>query len=79
MNLQDTVLNILEDITGTDEVRENQDVDLFEEGLLDSLGSVQLLIDLERECQVSIPVSEFDRAQWQTPNMIIERVSFLQG
>ena len=47
MNIQETVLNILEDITGTDEVVNNQDIQLFEEGLLDSLATVQLLVEIE--------------------------------
>ena len=79
MEIQHKVLDILEDITGSSEVRENMEVDLFEEGLLDSLGSVQLLIDLEGECNINVPVSEFDRNEWQTPKKIIDRVVALQG
>ena len=30
--MQETVLSILEDLTGTSEVRENLDVELFDEG-----------------------------------------------
>ncbi|MCJ0587350.1 D-alanine--poly(phosphoribitol) ligase subunit 2, partial [Enterococcus cecorum] len=37
--MQETVLSILEDLTGTSEVRENLDVELFDEGLLDSMGT----------------------------------------
>ena len=79
MELENKVLNILEEITGSSEVRENMDVQLFEEGLLDSLGSVQLLIELESTCGISASVSEFDRAEWETPRMIMERVATLQG
>ncbi|WP_159721281.1 D-alanine--poly(phosphoribitol) ligase subunit DltC [Enterococcus sp. CSURQ0835] len=77
--MEDTIFNILEDITGTDEVRENPDVDLFEEGLMDSLATVQLLVEIEGQLGVQVPVSEFDRDQWNTPNKIIAQVKALQG
>ncbi len=57
MNIQETVLNILEDITGTDEVVNNQDIQLFEEGLLDSLATVQLLVEIEGQLGIQVPVS----------------------
>lgn len=78
-NMEDTLFSILEDITGTDEVRDNPDVDLFEEGLMDSLATVQLLVEIEGQLGVQVPVSEFDRAQWNTPNKIIEQVKVLQA
>ena len=36
--MQETVLAILEELTGTDEVQTDLDLALFDEGLLDSLG-----------------------------------------
>ncbi|WP_375179293.1 D-alanine--poly(phosphoribitol) ligase subunit DltC [Enterococcus rotai] len=78
MNLEETVLEILEEIAGTDEVKENRDVDLFEEGLMDSLATVQLLVELEGQLNVQVPVSEFDRDLWNTPNKVIEQVKALQ-
>ena len=33
--MKDTVLDILEDLTGSDEVRNDLDIDIFETGLLD--------------------------------------------
>lgn len=77
--MEDTLFSILEDITGTEEVRENPEVDLFEEGLMDSLATVQLLVGIEGQLDVQVPVSEFDRAQWNTPNKIIEQVKALQA
>ncbi len=47
MTTKEAVLDILESVTGSDEVKENETIDLFGEGLLDSLGSVQLLVELE--------------------------------
>lgn len=79
MNTKEIVLDILEELTGTEEVKDNLDVDIFEEGLLDSLGTVQLLIELENKCEVNVPVSEFDRVEWATPQKIINQVEALQS
>lgn len=79
MNVKETVLDILEEIIGSDEAREDLNVDLFEEGLLDSLGTIQLLVELEGQCQVSVPISEFDREVWATPQKIIDQVTALRA
>ena len=78
MNIQETVVNILEDITGTDEVVNNQDIQLFEEGLLDSWATVQLLVEIEGQLGIQVPVSDFDREVWGTPKQIIQQVEALQ-
>ncbi|HGF7174502.1 D-alanine--poly(phosphoribitol) ligase subunit DltC [Enterococcus hirae] len=77
--MEEQILTILEDITGTDEIRENRELDLFGEGLLDSLASVQLLVELDGQLDVQVPVSEFDREKWGTPNKIIAQVQELKG
>lgn len=77
--MEETVLTILEELTGTQEVREDLDLALFDEGLLDSLGSVQLLVELEGQLDVQVPVSEFEREAWATPRKIIEQVRVLKG
>lgn len=75
--MKEEILVILEDLTGTDEVRNDLELDLFEEGLLDSLGMVQLLVELEGQLGVSVPVSEVQREEWNTPNKIIKQVETL--
>ncbi|MFS7399727.1 D-alanine--poly(phosphoribitol) ligase subunit DltC [Carnobacterium maltaromaticum] len=74
MDKKVALLDILEDLTGSDEARENMDLALFDEGLLDSLGTVQLLIEIESTMGISVPVSEFDRTEWATPNLILQQL-----
>ena len=76
MTTKEAVLDILVSVTGSDEVKENETIDLFDEGLL---GSVQLLVELEGRLGIEFPVSEFDRAEWNTPAKIIEKVDTLQS
>lgn len=63
MDIKTEVLNILEELTGSDEVKTNPDIDLFDEGLLDSMGTVQLLIEIESVLDITVPVSEFEREE----------------
>ena len=76
--MKDTVLDNLEDLTGSDEVRNDLDIDIFETGLLDSMGTVQMLLELQAQCGVDVPVSEFERTEWNTPNKIIAKVESMQ-
>lgn len=79
MNTQATILDILEELTGTEEVKDNLNVDLFEEGLLDSLGTVQLLVEIEGQLGVTVPVSEFERDEWATPQKIVDKVVAMEA
>ncbi|MEF7455569.1 D-alanine--poly(phosphoribitol) ligase subunit DltC [Pediococcus pentosaceus] len=77
MNTKETVLNILADLTGSD-VSNSMNENLFETGLLDSMGTVQLLLQLQTELGIMAPVSEFERSEWDTPNKIIAKVEAMQ-
>lgn len=77
MNTKEIVLNILADLTGSD-VSNSMDENLFETGLLDSMGTVQLLLQLQTELGIMAPVSEFERSEWDTPNKIIAKVEAMQ-
>lgn len=78
MDVKETVLNILTDLIGTD-VSDSMDDNLFDAGLLDSMGTVQLLLQLQTELGIEVPVSEFERSGWDTPNKIIAKVKELQA
>lgn len=70
--MEDKVLDILERVCGTDEVREDLDVNLFEAGLLDSLGSIELLLAIEEDLNIKIEPTEVEREQIETPRKIVE-------
>lgn len=68
------VLDLIEEICGDDIVRDEPDIDLFEEGLFDSLAAIEFLVNLEDEFGVSIAPTELEREQMNTPAKAIERV-----
>ncbi|HDU7707129.1 TPA: D-alanine--poly(phosphoribitol) ligase subunit DltC [Listeria monocytogenes] len=78
MAFRENVLEILEEITETDEVVQNTNIKLFDEGLLDSMATVQLLIEIEEKLDITVSVSEFDRDEWATPEMIITQLEALK-
>ena len=78
--MQEQIINILADATGRDtadfsDARQS----LFESGLLDTMAPVSLLLGLQDAFGVQVPVSEFDRNQWDTIEKIEERVKELQN
>ncbi|GET07627.1 D-alanyl carrier protein DltC [Ligilactobacillus agilis] len=76
--MKDTVLDILADLTGSEEVKQDLDINLFDNGLLDSMGTVQMLLELDNQCDIQVPVSEFERSEWDTPNKIIAKVEAMK-
>ena len=73
-NVRETILDLLEDICGDEVVREELDLDLFEEGLLDSMAAIELLVAIEGELGVSIATTELKREDMDTPAKIIAQV-----
>ncbi len=72
--MEEKILDLLEDICGDEVVKEELDLNLFEEGLLDSLDFTELLIGIEEACGVIIAPSEVTREDMDTPNKIIAAV-----
>jgi D-alanine--poly(phosphoribitol) ligase subunit 2 len=76
ISISDEVLTALERLTRTDEVRHDLDLELFELRLLDSLGVVELLVDVSDRLNIELSPAEFDREAWATPRRII---AYLEG
>jgi D-alanine--poly(phosphoribitol) ligase subunit 2 len=74
--VDDEVLAALTRLTRTHEVRRELDLELFELHLLDSLGVVELLVDLSQRLGIDLSPAEFDRQAWATPRKII---AYLEG
>ncbi len=65
------IVDILEHITGTDQVRKDLDLALFDLNILDSLGLVELMVALSDEFGVDISPAEVERDHWASPRKII--------
>lgn len=73
--IRSRVLDLLEDVSGTPEVRDHLDEDLFDLGFLDSMAAIELLVGLEDDLGVAIAPTEVERSEMNTPNKIVAQVS----
>ena len=72
--MEEKVLAILEEICDDDIVRKDLNINLLDEGLMDSLDYTELIIMLEDELGLVISPSEYSREESDTPAKIIEIV-----
>ncbi|KXT78273.1 D-alanine--poly(phosphoribitol) ligase subunit DltC [Streptococcus sp. DD13] len=78
MDVKSEVIAIIDDLFMED-VSDMMDEDLFDAGVLDSMGTVELIVELEGKFNISVPVSEFGRDDWNTANKIVEGVTELMN
>lgn len=69
--MEEKVLNLLVEICEDEVVREDLDINLFEEDLLDSLAFTELLVAIEEQFGIIISPSEVERSDVETPSKII--------
>ena len=77
MDIQKQIVDILAEATGQD-FSDNMDQELYESGIMDSMTTVQMLLTLQETFDITVPVSEFNRDDWNTPNKLVEQVKKLQ-
>ncbi|NLD19880.1 MAG: D-alanine--poly(phosphoribitol) ligase subunit DltC [Clostridiales bacterium] len=72
--MEERLLNLLADVCEDDIVKTQRNLNLVEEGLLDSLGYTELLVGIEEELGVLLAPSEIAREDVETANKIIALV-----
>ena len=78
MDVKAEVIEIIDELFMED-VSDMMDEDLFDAGVLDSMGTVELIVELENRFDIRVPVSEFGRVDWNTANKIVEGVTELRN
>lgn len=71
--LEEKVLAIIEEICEDDVIYEERDINLKEEGLMDSLAFVELLVRME-EFGIEVAPTEVTYEDIDTPNKIIQYI-----
>ena len=75
MEFEEQVVALVAEICQDDVIKENPNIDLFESGLLDSFGTVELLVQIEERFGITVPITEFDRETWNSPIKIAKRLA----
>lgn len=78
MDIKSEVIEIIDELFMED-VSDMMDEDLFDAGVLDSMGTVELIVEIENRFDISVPVTEFGRDDWNTANKIIAGIVELQN
>lgn len=76
--MEEKLLEILEQICEDKIVREDPDLDLVEEGLIDSIAVVELIVAIEEKFGVVLPPSEYEKEDWSTVHKI-EKILLEKG
>ncbi|HEW6484006.1 D-alanine--poly(phosphoribitol) ligase subunit DltC [Streptococcus pneumoniae] len=78
MDIKSEVIEIIDELFMKD-VSDMMDEDLFDAGVLDSMGTVELIVEIENRFDIRVPVTEFGRDDWNTANKIIAGIVELQN
>jgi D-alanine--poly(phosphoribitol) ligase subunit 2 len=70
--MEEKVLNILIEVTGNDDIAEERDADLFEAGLLDSLGIIEVLLKIEEVFGLRLQPTDLEKTDMATVNNLVE-------
>lgn len=70
--MEEKVLEMLIEITGSDDIAEEKDTDLFEAGLLDSLGIIEVLLKIEEVFGLKLQPTDLERKDMATVNNLVE-------
>lgn len=70
--MEQKVLDMLIEITGSDDIAEEKDTDLFEAGLLDSLGIIEVLLKIEEIFGLKLQPTDLERKDMATVNNLVE-------
>ena len=77
MDIKSEVIEIIDELFMED-VSDMMDEDLFDAGVLDSMGTVELIVEIENRFDIRVPVTEFGRDDWNTASKIIVGIAELQ-
>ena len=72
--IKEQVLDMLEEICEDEVVREDLDINMKEEGLMDSLAFVEMLVKIEEIFGLSIAPTEVTYEEIDTPNKVISYI-----
>ena len=78
MDIKSEVIEIIDELFMED-VSDMMDEDLFDAGVLDSMGTVELIVEIENRFDIQVPVTEFGRDDWNTANKIVAGIVELQN
>lgn len=72
--VEEKVLDIIQEICDDDIIRDEKDINLLDEDLIDSLDYIDMLVQFEEAFDIIMSPSEFIREEMDTTQKIINQV-----
>lgn len=72
--MEDKVIDIIVEISENEEVRDNLEIDLIQNEILDSLGFINLISRLEDEFDIEIQPTQVKPETWRSIHSIVELI-----
>ena len=72
MDIRESVIEIFEEVLGSDEIRDNQDLDMFENEMLDSLAIIEVLLGIEDKLDLSLQPTDLERKDMAPVNNLVD-------
>ena len=72
--MEEKIVDLIIKLTGFEELKENLNVDLIEEDILDSLAFIELISSLEEEFDIEIQPTQVANDTWRSVENIVKMV-----
>lgn len=76
--MKNKIIDIIENVTGYKDLRNNMEIDLLESEILDSMAFIELISCLEEEFDIEIQPTTVNPNIWRSIDKIIELVETLK-
>ena len=76
--MKDRIIDIIIELTEYKELKENPNIDLLENNILDSLAFLELISSLEDEFDIEIQPTQIDTTSWRYVDSIVKMVENLK-
>lgn len=77
--MKEQIIDIIIRLTEYEELRNNPNVNLIEEDILDSLAFIELIDELENEFDIEIQPTQIPNDTWNSVDNIVKMVENLRG
>ena len=76
--MEEKIIEIIENLTGYKKLKENRNIDLLDNEILDSLAFIELITSLEEEFDIEIQPTQVEPNTWRSIKRIADLVKSLQ-
>lgn len=76
--MREEIINIIKNISESDEIINNPNINLLESGLIDSVLFIELVEELEEKFNIEIQLTQVESSTWESLDKIVLLVESLK-